>query len=91
MEKNTKSHVEHCISLKDREKMTLSGVTEVVAFSESEITLKTSCGDLLIRGSSLNIGKLNTDTGELEISGNVGLIKYSKSKNNGGFFEGLFR
>lgn len=90
MEKNTKAHKEHSLSLLERSAMTLSGVLEVVSFADSQIALKTSCGDLLIRGNSLNIGKLNTDTGELTISGTVSFIKYSKSKG-GGLFEGLFR
>lgn len=89
MEKNTKIRSEHDIVLKNREQMALTGVSEVVSFTDEQITLKTSCGDLLIRGNSLNIGHLNTDTGELEISGIISFIKYSKNK--GGLFEGLFK
>ncbi len=89
MEKNTKPHVEHDMVLKNRENMTLSGVSEVVSFTDEQIMLKTACGDLMIRGSALNIGRLNTDTGELAVSGMVTQIKYSKNK--GGVFEGLFR
>ena len=91
MEKKTSIQKEHTITLINRAAMTLSGVSEVVSFTDSEIVLKTSCGDLLIRGNGLNIGKLNTDTGELMISGTVALIKYSKIKNGGSLFEGLFR
>lgn len=91
MEKKTSIQKEHTLTLINRSEMTLSGVSEVVSFSDSEIVLKTSYGDILIRGNGLNIGKLNTDTGELVISGTVAFIKYTKGKNNGGLFEGLFR
>lgn len=91
MDKKTNIQKEHTITLINRQSMTLSGVLEVMSFTDSEIVLKTSCGDLLIRGNGLNIGKLNTDTGELMISGTVVFIKYSKSKNSGSLFEGLFR
>ncbi|MBQ3124102.1 MAG: sporulation protein YabP [Clostridia bacterium] len=91
MDKKPNMPKEHTMTLINRSAMTLTGVLEVTSFTDSEIVLKTSCGDLLIRGSSLNIGKLNTDTGELVISGTVSLIKYSKGKDRGGVFEGLFR
>ena len=91
MDKKPNVHKEHTLTLINRSVMTLTGVSEVVSFTDTEIALKTACGDLLIRGNSLNIGKLNTDTGELAVSGMVSLIKYSKGKDKGGLFEGLFR
>ena len=91
MDKKPNVHKEHTLTLINRSVMTLTGVSEVIVFTDAEITLKTSCGHLLIRGSSLNIGKLNTDTGELSVSGTVTLLKYSKGKEKGGLFEGLFK
>lgn len=91
MDKKPNVHKEHTLTLINRSVMTLTGVSEVIGFTDAEITLKTSCGHLLIRGSSLNIGKLNTDTGELSVSGTVTLLKYSKGKEKGGLFEGLFK
>ena len=91
MEKNTKQLKEHNIILKNREEISLSGVNEVVSFTATQIILKTVCGGLLIRGNSLNIGLLNTDTGELSITGTVSYMKYNKSKGNGGVFEGIFK
>lgn len=82
---------EHSLTLKDRETLSMSGITEVVSFSDSSLTLRTSCGDLLIRGDKLNIGQLNTETGELCVSGRVVFMRYSKGKKKGGVFEGLFR
>lgn len=91
MAKMEKPQIEHCITLKNRSEMTLSGVSEVISFSDTSIMLKTGCGDLAIRGNALNIGRLNTETGELYISGTVTFMRYDKSKKNGGVFEGLFR
>ena len=89
MEKNAKAKPEHNLMLINRIAMTLSGVSEVVSVTDKQIVLKTSCGDLSINGNALNIGKLNTDSGELVISGTVDYIRYSKKK--GGLFEGLFK
>lgn len=90
MEKTAKIKTEHCITIHERSSAALTGVSEVMSFSDSEILLKTVCGELTIRGNGLNIGKLNTDTGELAVSGTVSLVKYSKKKN-GGIFEGLLK
>ncbi|MGM9936102.1 MAG: YabP/YqfC family sporulation protein [Candidatus Ornithomonoglobus sp.] len=81
----------HSLMLEDRSKMTLSGVKEVTAFSDTSVTLKTMLGLLLIQGKGLNISRLNTDTGELNVNGEINIMRYSKDKSSRGFFEGLFR
>lgn len=91
MAKNEQNAVRHTLILEDRAKMTLSGVNEVRGFSDTVISLKTGMGELVIKGRALNIGKLNTDTGELCISGEFTSAVYSKSRNSGGIFEGLFK
>lgn len=91
MIKNEQNTAKHSLILESREKMTLSGVNEVCAFSDTAVVLKTNMGDLTLRGKNLNIGKLNTETGELFISGEFNSLQYSKSKNKGSVFEGLLR
>ena len=91
MIKNDTAPAKHSLILEDRSTMTLSGVKEVCSFSDTSVSLKTSRGALLVQGKSLNIGRLNTDTGELFITGEINSIKYSKDKSSGGFFEGLFK
>ncbi|MGN0162221.1 MAG: YabP/YqfC family sporulation protein [Candidatus Ornithomonoglobus sp.] len=81
----------HTLMLEDRSKMTLSGVKEVTAFSDTSVTLKTMLGLLLIQGKGLNISRLNTDTGDLNVNGEINIMRYSKDKSSGGFFDGLFR
>lgn len=85
------SEGKHSIFLEDRSKMTLEGVTEVCGFSETLVTLKTRRGALTVRGKALNIGRLNTETGELFVSGDISSIQYSKDKSRGSVFEGLFK
>lgn len=91
MARNEQSAVKHTLILEDRARMTLTGVNEVRGFSDTAVSLKTGMGELVIKGKSLNIGKLNTDTGELYISGEFTSAVYSKSRNSGGIFEGLFK
>lgn len=91
MIKNEQNTKKHSIILEEREKLTLSGVNEVKAFSDTAVILKTSMGDLTVRGRNLNIGRLNTETGELFISGGFNSLQYSKSKSKSGVFEGLLK
>ena len=91
MAKNEVVFREHCLTLKNREEMSLTGVCEVVSFSDTMVVLRTDMGELCVRGEKLNIGRLNTETGELYISGQVSFMKYGKNKRKGGLFEGLFR
>ena len=77
--------------LENRQRLMLTGVKEVVSFSDTAVALKTVLGDLAVQGKKLNISKLNTDTSELFVSGEISLIKYSRDKSRGGFFEGLFK
>lgn len=81
----------HSLCLEDRSKMTLSGVKEVISFSDCAVSLRTVQGALLVQGKGLNIGRLNTDTGELFISGEITLMRYSKDKAKRSLIEGLFR
>ena len=85
------SQTRHTLVLENRERMDLGGVQEVSAFSDTAVSLKTSCGALLIQGRGLNISRLNTDTGELHISGEVTMLKYSKEKRRRSLLEGLFK
>ena len=76
---------EHSISLVNRSKMSLSGVNDVSEFSDSQVMLKTS-----IKGKNLSINQLNTDTGMLDVKGEIHSIQYV-NKGKDGFFAGLFK
>lgn len=91
MIKNDTAQPKHSLMMEDRARMSLTGVSEVSAFSDTIVSLKTCRGILTIQGKGMNISKLNTDTGELNVNGDISLIKYSKDKAKGGLFEGLFR
>ena len=91
MVKNETVPKKHSITIEDRAQMSLTGVQDVSAFSDTAVSLKTCRGLLTISGKGLNISKLNTDTGELNVSGEISQLRYSKDRSKGGFFEGLFR
>ena len=47
-------------------------------------------GGLCLKGKKLSINQLNTDTGTLDVNGEIQLIQYTSGGDNG-FFAGLFK
>ena len=82
LESNNNCLKSHELNLKSREKMSLSGIKEIISFDESEITLKTICGDLTIEVENIHINVLNVSIGELELVGKINGIYYSDISNN---------
>ena len=87
----TAASARHMLLMEDRAKINLSGVREVSAFSDTAVSLKTECGELMIQGRGITISRLNTDTGEMYVNGEVSMLKYSKEKSKGSRLEGLFK
>jgi len=67
---------EHSLSLVNRQRMDLTGVTNVITFDEAEIILATTLGYLSVVGEELHIGMLNLDEGRVAIQGNVNSVFY---------------
>ena len=81
----------HVLTLAERGKLTVTGVDEVVRFDETEVEMRTSRGDLIVRGDGLHVGRLAIDTGELGIDGTVSEVLYADEPARGeGFFARLF-
>ncbi|MEE3427614.1 MAG: sporulation protein YabP [Ruminococcus sp.] len=85
-----KSQKPHSLILDNRSNLSLTGVNDVLGFNEETVNLKTNMGDLVIRGSSLHISKLDLDSGNVEIDGTINLLNYSQSKSDKSFFQRLF-
>ena len=47
-------------------------------------------GKLVVKGKKLNVNTLNTDTGELKLTGEINSLDYSNDRRGGGLFAGLF-
>jgi len=82
------------IMLKDRRRLMVSGVRHVESFNEECIILDTENGILIIRGAGLHINKLNVESSELDVEGDICAMEYLDGgvpQRKGGFFSGLFR
>ncbi len=76
MNAETTTLKKHNLILEDRQKLSLSGVTDVESFNENEVSLYTSQGELVIRGKNLHVDEVSLETGDLEMSGEVKSLVY---------------
>lgn len=76
----------HKVTLSDRKKLTVTGVSEVVSFEETAVQVETSQGSLMVHGSGLRLKNLSPESGQLEITGTVEALVYEERRRKGGFF-----
>lgn len=83
----------HSLILQDRQTLELSGVTDVDSFDETEISLYTTLGDMVVRGKSLHVNAMNVDTGDMQIDGDIHSIVYGDKdrKKKLSFWGKIFR
>ena len=66
------------IILENREKLTLSGVRDVLSFDDQIVIVETEFGLLTIKGQNLKITKLSIDTGDVVVEGDILNLGYSE-------------
>lgn len=83
--------LDHMLSLERRSKLVVTGVTDVDSYDDTAILLYTDMGQMTVRGRDLKIAKLNTDFGELIVSGTIDGMVYTDERGKGGFFGRLLK
>ena len=78
--------------LENREKLRITGVSDVIGFDEQNISVQTQKGDLIIGGEDLKITKLDVESGEMFIEGTLNSFFYRGQTNTKqSMFGRLFR
>ena len=72
---------ERTLTLYARERVSLSGVEDVLRFDEEEIVCRTTLGELVLEGSSLRITSFSLEGGTLVLCGEISGIYYSGKKS----------
>ncbi len=80
----------HKLTLSERKKLTMSGVTEVVSFEEDAVILKTALGTLVIQGRDLQLKTLSLEGGQVDVEGTISALIYEEPKRSGGALRRLF-
>ena len=63
--------------LENREKLSISGVLDVLSFDDQIVMVETELGLLTIKGENLKINKLSIDTSEVIVEGDINSLNYS--------------
>ena len=79
-EENKAQALPHNLIMENRNRLTVSGVSDVDSFDEQTVVIFTGMGELTVRGSDLHIINLNVDSGELSVEGTVGSLTYSDDR-----------
>ena len=81
--------------LENREKLSISGVLDVLSFDDQIVILETELGLLTVKGENLRINKLSLDTAEVIVDGEIYNLGYSEKtldkKNGGGILGKIFK
>lgn len=82
----------HTMVVEDRKRLSVSGVTDVESFDEETVALATELGELLIHGYDLHINRIDVESGDLSLEGEIISLTYTDNQpQTSGFFGRLFR
>lgn len=73
----------HDLNLQQRQKLTMTGVTEVISFDETAVVLQTGLGTLMVQGQGLQLKQLSTDGGQVSVDGSISAIVYEEPRQGG--------
>lgn len=85
----------HSVTMENRERISITGVIDVLSFDEESIVADTDLGVMMIKGMNLHVNRLNLEEGQLMIDGEVDSLEYSEGtgfgKSKGSLFSKIFK
>lgn len=75
---------EHSLTLENRARLTLTGVTRVISCDETGAALQTPLGDLTVGGQGIQVSELSVASGQVHISGKIEFLQYAENRQSGG-------
>ena len=81
----------HNIIMENRENLSISGIKSVENFDENIIVLQSDMGELTIKGEKLHIAKMDIDTGDMKITGNIFGLIYNETSKGSSLFKRMFK
>lgn len=79
----SQEYTDHSLSLVQRQKLTVTGVEEVVSFDESAVVLRTSLGMLMVHGQGLQLKTLSVEGGQTGVEGSISALVYEEPRPEG--------
>jgi len=83
----------HNIIIESRKNVTVTGVMDIDSFDDQSVILFTELGELAIKGVNLHINKIDVNSGDLTMEGEIESVSYSESRpqKGSGLLSKLFR
>ncbi len=83
----------HIVNMENRNRTTITEVSDVESFDEEAITVILKSGAIYIKGKELHIQKLDLQEGKVIIAGQVNSFAYSdkKEKQEKGFLKKMLK
>ena len=76
----------HKLTLNERKKLTMTGVTEVVSFDDTAVVLQTNLGTLEVQGQELKLKTLSIDGGQVAVDGQISALIYEEPRSGHSFW-----
>ena len=77
------------LTMEERERLTVTGVGEVVHFDETAVAMRQGEDLLVVRGEGLALRKLEPGEGKVEVRGRLVSLAYEQAQGKGGFLRRL--
>lgn len=74
------SYGTHELKIMDRREISLTGIKKITSFDSEEFLLESNMGIILIKGTGLEIMKLDTHDGNVKIKGKINSFTYLDNK-----------
>lgn len=71
----------HTLAIDRRRRASVTGVTDVCSFHETEVVLKIDTGVMILTGDGLHVAKLLLEEGRLEVDGHIDGVIYESPKS----------
>lgn len=81
----------HVVKMIDRKSIIISGIKKIINFDDKQFTMESNMGDIIVKGNSLEMIKLDTIDGNVSIKGSIDSIQYMNIKNNESLITKLFK
>lgn len=84
--------IEQIVTLTDRRRLSVSGITEVIRFDDTVAVFDTVRGRLSVKGENLRVETLDVDAGNVILNGTVSVLGYAgNTAEKSGVFGKLFQ
>ncbi len=82
----------HNVEIIGRRQINITGISDIDSFDEQLVAVFTEVGELIVRGDSLHIMKIDIEAGEITLEGNLLGLEYTDNlSQKSSLWERIFR